>query len=152
MDLISYNPLKPEIDKIHLIYNGNSWFYKPFLKVVLDQKIPDYEKDTSFFMKSLTVKIPFFEGELREAFFYKIKDQIIGFLNFCPHIQVPLDLGDHRFFNLEGNIICKVHGAQFSPYDGAVLLGPAKSSLFRVLVEEFVEEDQNFLIIKGFYK
>lgn len=152
MNLILYNPLEPEIDKINLTYDGIHWLYQPFLKVNLNKSIPIYEQNSSFFIKSYTIEIPFFERELKEAFFYKIKNQIVGFLNFCPHIQVPLDLGDHRFFNLEGNIICKVHGAQFSPYDGAVLCGPAKSSLYRILVEELIKENQNFLIIKGFYK
>ncbi|MFN3604987.1 MAG: Rieske (2Fe-2S) protein [Leptonema sp. (in: bacteria)] len=152
MELVLYNPFNPNIEEIELFYDGSYWFYRPFLQISINEEIPIYREENCNLIQALQFAIPFFRKELKNAFFYRKETQVLGFFNLCPHLQVPLDLDDNCFFSRNGNIICKIHGAQFSSYDGSVIHGPAKTSLYKILVEETVVGFHNFLIIKGFYK
>ena len=147
-----YDPKNPNIEKIRLIFNEGKWIYTPYLKVFILQEIPVYRVENSNLQKVLSFEIPFLNYELKKAFFYKIEDTVVGFINLCPHLNTPLDWDDDIFFNLHGNIVCKIHGAQFSHQDGRVLIGPARSSLYRVIVNELIEKKDNYLLLKGFYR
>ncbi len=127
------------------------WKYEPSIKIKLNQDIPSYPESNFHLFKALTIELPFLDQEKKIAFFYKYKDQNCGFFNLCSHIKVPLDLDDHKFFNVLGNIICKVHGAQFCPITGKVISGPARSSLIKI--EFSIEKNlvEQYINILGFY-
>ncbi len=65
---------------------------------------------------------------------------------------MPLDFDDERFFNISGNIVCKIHGAQFCPLTGKVISGPARSPLFKVKCRLEKINSIETLIIEGFFK
>jgi len=48
-----------------------------------------------------------------------------GWLDQCPHLGLPLTLGDDRYLTREGDLIlCCSHGALFRPETGACISGP----------------------------
>lgn len=147
-----YDPINPKLEGIQIVFSDGKWIYTPFLKVLLKEEIPVFRIQDIELQKVLSFEIPFLNQELREAFFYKIKENVVGFINLCPHLNTPLDWDDDFFFNIEGNIICRIHGAQFSNENGCVLSGPARSSLYKVIVEEIKEKCKLYLVLRGFYK
>ncbi|GIX42128.1 MAG: hypothetical protein KatS3mg129_1861 [Leptospiraceae bacterium] len=136
-------------DNVKIHFDGNIWKYEPELTIKIKEDIPVYTKENVHLLKALTIYLPFWDGEQKIAFFYKYDNQVIGFFNICSHIKVPLDLDDNRFFNVLGNIVCKVHGAQFCPKTGMVLSGPARSPLYKLIVQ--FNNSNHTLVIKGFY-
>jgi nitrite reductase/ring-hydroxylating ferredoxin subunit len=71
------------------------------------------------------------------GFNYRIGDEVFrgfvvrrggavhGWLDRCPHLGLPLTLGDDRYLTREGDLIlCCSHGALFSPDTGACISGP----------------------------
>ncbi|MBI40108.1 MAG: hypothetical protein CMF59_10940 [Leptospiraceae bacterium] len=68
------------------------------------------------------------------AFLYRIKGKTVGFFNRCGHVRLPMDLDDGKFFDLEGMIICRVHGARFDEEHGNCLMGPAYTGLYRLIL------------------
>jgi nitrite reductase/ring-hydroxylating ferredoxin subunit len=141
---------KPLEKKVELVFNGTFWKYEPVIEILLDQKIPVLNRENPHLFKSLTISLPFLEKQYKTAFIYLYEEEVKGFFNLCSHIKVPLDLDDHRFFNVLGNIVCKVHGAQFCPKTGNVISGPARSPLYRLKLR--YEEEKNLLFIEGFYR
>lgn len=147
MDLstnINFNTIKIIFDSIDF-----KWRYEPEIKIKLNYEIPTLPDYNFHLFKALTVELPFYNQEKKIAFLYKYKNQVYGFFNLCSHVKVPLDLDDNRFFNVMGNIVCKVHGAQFCPLTGNVISGPARSPLIKV--DFILEEEDEYLIIRGFY-
>ncbi len=52
-------------------------------------------------------------------------EEVIGYLDRCPHIGTPLTLGDDRYLTRDGgHILCSTHGALFRLEDGLCLAGP----------------------------
>ena len=52
-------------------------------------------------------------------------DNIIGYVNRCPHARAPLDWVGGKFFDPSGAYLrCALHGALFRPDDGHCLSGP----------------------------
>ena len=50
---------------------------------------------------------------------------VSGWLDRCPHLGLPLTLGDDRYLTLGGeHILCCSHGALFRPEDGFCIAGP----------------------------
>ncbi len=48
-----------------------------------------------------------------------------GWIDRCPHLGLPLTLGDDRYLTRQGDLIlCCSHGALFRPDTGACLSGP----------------------------
>lgn len=70
-----------------------------------------------------------------QAFLYRLNGVYLGFFNRCGHIRLPMDLEDGRFFDPEGMIICRVHGARFDENQGHCLMGPASVGLYRLILE-----------------
>lgn len=99
--------------------------------VVLQAAIPEHPK-------ALRVQLPEPPNGDQEdqAFIYRIEGALTGFFNRCGHVRVPLDLDDGNFFDLEGMIICRVHGARFDEKQGHCLMGPAYTGLHRLIIEE----------------
>jgi nitrite reductase/ring-hydroxylating ferredoxin subunit len=73
-----------------------------------------------------------------EAFLIKVQDRYYAYLNLCRHWTVGLDFDDNDFFS-EGSewIVCKNHGALYSPETGQCESGPCGgASLYRVPIVE----------------
>ncbi len=74
-----------------------------------------------------------------EAFLIKTGDRFYAYLNLCRHWTVGLDFDDNEFFSEDGGwLVCKNHGAIYSPTTGECESGPCGgASLYRVpLVEK----------------
>jgi nitrite reductase/ring-hydroxylating ferredoxin subunit len=136
--------------EINIFFDGILWRYEPLLQIKLEKTIPIFPPKNFHLFKPLVLLLPFLQQEVKPGFFYVYHDEIIGFFNLCTHIRVPLDLDDNRFFNVLGNIVCKVHGAQFCPKTGCVISGPARSPLFKIKIKNLSPE--NILTIEGFYR
>jgi len=65
-------------------------------------------------------------GELIfQGFVVRRGEQVFGWRDRCPHIGLPLTLGDDRYLTREGDfILCCSHGAMFRIDDGACVAGP----------------------------
>lgn len=51
---------------------------------------------------------------------------VLGFVNQCPHLGLPLETFPDRFLSADAtHLICSAHGAQFDA-DGACFAGPCK--------------------------
>lgn len=103
--------------------------YKTAISVRLSD-IPDHPN-------AFTIKVPEPPNgdESDQAFLFRYRSQIYGYINRCSHVKVPLDMDDGRFFDQEGLIICRVHGARFAPESGLNLTGPAPFGLHRLLLK-----------------
>ncbi len=134
----------------NIFFDGILWRYEPLLQMKIENSIPIFPEKNFHFFKPLVIYLPFLQQEVKPAFFYFYHNELIGFFNLCTHIKVPLDLDDNRFFNILGNIVCKVHGAQFCPQTGSVISGPARSPLYKIKIKNLTPE--NIIIIEGFYK
>lgn len=52
-------------------------------------------------------------------------DDVVVYVNACPHLGTPLDFTPGRFLNREKNLIlCATHGALFRIDDGYCVSGP----------------------------
>jgi nitrite reductase/ring-hydroxylating ferredoxin subunit len=52
-------------------------------------------------------------------------DELIGYIDRCPHAGTPLAMMPDRYLTREGDLIlCSTHGALFRPEDGLCLAGP----------------------------
>ncbi|RUS67604.1 hypothetical protein CUZ56_00079 [Saezia sanguinis] len=71
------------------------------------------------------------------AFVVRYQGQVHGYINRCPHLGAELDWRRDFFFSRSGHkLICALHGATFSPVDGAYLAGPCETGLTSVRVVE----------------
>ena len=89
----------------------------------------------------------FGEGTAREAVFViRWQGQLHGYRNSCPHVGIPLDWPENRFFDIDGQfLMCGGHGAVFRPEDGYCFEGPCSGrSLQRIAIK--VENEQIFWI------
>jgi nitrite reductase/ring-hydroxylating ferredoxin subunit len=77
-------------------------------------------------------------GIEREAVFViRWKGALLGYRNACPHIAIPLDWPENRFFDIDGEfLMCGGHGAVFRPDDGYCFEGPCTGrSLARIEIK-----------------
>ncbi len=52
-------------------------------------------------------------------------ENVVGYVNRCPHARAPLDWVGGKFFDPSGKYLrCALHGALFRPEDGHCLSGP----------------------------
>lgn len=72
-----------------------------------------------------------------ELFVLKQEQSISGYLNNCPHVNVPLNWQPDEFMSLEAtHIQCATHGALFSLDDGLCVSGPCRGqSLSSIPIE-----------------
>jgi nitrite reductase/ring-hydroxylating ferredoxin subunit len=65
-------------------------------------------------------------GIEREAIFViRWHGKLLGYRNACPHIGIPLDWPENRFFDIDGKfLMCGGHGAVFRAGDGFCFEGP----------------------------
>lgn len=63
--------------------------------------------------------------EMFQGFVVRQGDAVFGWRDRCPHLGLPLTLGDDRYLTREGGfILCCSHGALFQPTDGLCVAGP----------------------------
>jgi nitrite reductase/ring-hydroxylating ferredoxin subunit len=52
-------------------------------------------------------------------------EDLIGYIDRCPHAGTPLAMLPDRYLTREGDLIlCSTHGALFRPEDGLCIAGP----------------------------
>lgn len=52
-------------------------------------------------------------------------EKVMGWVDRCPHVGVPLTLGDDRYLTRDGaHLLCVNHGALFRVEDGVCTAGP----------------------------
>ena len=60
-----------------------------------------------------------------EGFAVRAADGTVhAYLNVCSHRAQPVDVGDGRLWQPNGEIECQAHGARFDPATGACMGGP----------------------------
>lgn len=68
------------------------------------------------------------------------EDGLVVFENRCPHAGTPLNMFDEGFLDLSGKkLICRTHGAQFSPANGKCTRGPCKGLYLRAIAVHVAE-------------
>lgn len=61
----------------------------------------------------------------RDGFAVKKNGAVFAYYNECPHIGIALDWDDNDFFSLDNKkLMCKNHGAEFTPHEGLCTAGP----------------------------
>jgi nitrite reductase/ring-hydroxylating ferredoxin subunit len=71
------------------------------------------------------------------GFLVRVRGEVHGYVNRCPHAGHPLNLEPHRFLTHDGSLIlCCSHGALFEKSTGYCVAGPcAGNSLERIALE-----------------
>jgi nitrite reductase/ring-hydroxylating ferredoxin subunit len=71
------------------------------------------------------------------GFLVRMRDEVRGYVNNCPHAGHPLNLQPHRFLTHDDSLIlCNSHGALFEKGTGYCVAGPcAGASLESIAVE-----------------
>jgi len=61
------------------------------------------------------------------VFVIKWRDGVLGYVNSCPHVRLPLNWREDMFFDISHTyLFCANHGAHFDPATGNCLRGPCK--------------------------
>jgi nitrite reductase/ring-hydroxylating ferredoxin subunit len=58
-------------------------------------------------------------------------DQVLGYLNVCPHAGRRLDYAPGKFLLKDDMLICAVHGATFERLGGLCVAGPCRGEHLR---------------------
>ncbi|HEY4134669.1 MAG TPA: Rieske 2Fe-2S domain-containing protein [Alphaproteobacteria bacterium] len=70
--------------------------------------------------------IKFDDGEEVEIFLVRRGEEVFGYVNECPHEEMPLQWEGGSFLTTDGKrILCAVHGATFNLESGDAISGPA---------------------------
>jgi nitrite reductase/ring-hydroxylating ferredoxin subunit len=77
-------------------------------------------------------------GLLSEGFVIRRQGRLYAYRNVCRHQPLTLDYGDGDFFTEDkGYLLCRNHGALFTPETGLCVSGPcAGASLFPLTAVE----------------
>jgi nitrite reductase/ring-hydroxylating ferredoxin subunit len=74
------------------------------------------------------------------GFVVRIKDQVRGFINSCPHARHPLNFKPHQFLTRDGTLIlCSSHGALFEKLTGYCVAGPCAGQSLRTVPLEVTD-------------
>jgi nitrite reductase/ring-hydroxylating ferredoxin subunit len=66
------------------------------------------------------------------GFIVRVREEVRGYINYCPHAGHPLDLTPHRFLTHDGALIlCGSHGALFDKLSGYCIAGPCAGRALR---------------------
>ena len=81
--------------------------------------------------------MPSAPGSSEAIFVIRWRGKLLGYRNCCPHIGIPLDWPENRFFDIDGEfLMCGGHGAVFRPEDGYCVEGPCSGrSLARIALQ-----------------
>lgn len=68
------------------------------------------------------------------GFVVRVRDEVRGYVNHCPHAGHPLDLIPQRFLTRDGALIlCGSHGALFDKLSGYCVAGPCVGQSLRAI-------------------
>jgi nitrite reductase/ring-hydroxylating ferredoxin subunit len=68
------------------------------------------------------------------GFVVRVRDEVRGYLNRCPHVGHPLNLRPHRFLTSDGAmVLCTSHGALFEKLTGYCVAGPCAGRSLQAL-------------------
>ncbi|WP_297808148.1 Rieske (2Fe-2S) protein [uncultured Methylophaga sp.] len=97
--------------------------------------------------REFTVEI----GEDSLNFFLLKQDgDIRAYLNFCPHLGIPLNWQPDEFMSMEGtHIQCSTHGALFQLEDGYCFSGPCRGESLTPLNIDINDSDEIYLVSTG---
>jgi nitrite reductase/ring-hydroxylating ferredoxin subunit len=97
--------------------------------------------------REFTVEI----GEDSLNFFLLKQDGAVrAFLNFCPHLGIPLNWQPDEFMSMEGtHIQCSTHGALFQLEDGYCFSGPCRGESLTPLNIDINDSDEIYLVSTG---
>ena len=74
------------------------------------------------------------------GFVVRIRDQVRGFINSCPHARHPLNFKPHQFLTMDGTLIlCSSHGALFEKLTGYCVAGPCAGQSLRTVPLEVTD-------------
>lgn len=60
-----------------------------------------------------------------KGFVLRVRDEIVGYVNRCPHAGHPLNLRPQQFLTSDASlIVCSSHGALFEKRTGYCVAGP----------------------------
>ena len=77
------------------------------------------------------------DGVRRDAFAVRWRGTLYAWVNSCRHQSLPLDFGDARYFDGEGDaLVCVHHGARFRPDSGECVEGPCRGAFLTPLALE----------------
>jgi nitrite reductase/ring-hydroxylating ferredoxin subunit len=67
------------------------------------------------------------DGARVPVFVVKFGDHVLGYVNSCPHVRLPLNWKEDSFFDISRTyLFCANHGAHFDVMSGICLRGPCK--------------------------
>lgn len=82
-----------------------------------------------------------------DFFLLKQDDEVRAYLNFCPHLGIPLNWQPDEFMSLEGtHIQCSTHGALFQLEDGYCFSGPCRGESLTKLNVDINNDDEVYLV------
>jgi naringenin degradation protein FdeD len=68
------------------------------------------------------------------GFVVRVRHEVRGYVNHCPHAGHPLDLTPQRFLTQDGALIlCGSHGALFDKLSGYCIAGPCAGQSLRAI-------------------
>jgi nitrite reductase/ring-hydroxylating ferredoxin subunit len=101
----------------------------------MSRKIPIAPAREFVEKRSFKFVIPQNSHEPREGFAFQLAGQIHAYYNECAHISLPLDWDDNDFFTLDhSHLVCKHHGAEYTPANGACVAGPCVGAKLKAIV------------------
>jgi nitrite reductase/ring-hydroxylating ferredoxin subunit len=66
------------------------------------------------------------------GFVVRMRDEVRGYVNRCPHVGHPLNPMPHRFLTHDGSLVlCSSHGALFEKLTGYCVVGPCAGRSLR---------------------
>ena len=76
--------------------------------------------------------------------------EIRAYLNFCPHLGIPLNWQPDEFMSMEGtHIQCSTHGSLFQLEDGYCFSGPCRGESLTPLNIEIIDNSEVYLVSTG---
>jgi nitrite reductase/ring-hydroxylating ferredoxin subunit len=89
------------------------------------------------------------DGEELEGFLMRHGDDLVAYVNKCPHWHVDLDMGIGTFYAPKvDRIFCRNHGALFQPQSGLCDAGPCAGRGLEKL-DVRVEGDGAVVLVPG---
>jgi nitrite reductase/ring-hydroxylating ferredoxin subunit len=82
-----------------------------------------------------------------DFFLLKQDGEVRAFLNFCPHLGIPLNWQPDEFMSMEGtHIQCSTHGALFQLENGYCVAGPCRGESLTELKLDIIEDGKVYLV------
>lgn len=88
------------------------------------------------------------DGTVQSLVLLRRGDQIVAYLNICPHAGRRLDWAPGRFLFDKDRLVCAAHGASFEPITGECVAGPCRGQSLRAVPVE-IEGDGVYLPGQG---